>query len=212
MRVEFSFDDGYKLDLKIARLLEKYGFRGTFYIPYTNRGYRGKGGLTNSEVVRLSKNHDIGFHTYSHPVDMKLIGDDDHLRHEITAGKNLLEGWIGRPIKSFCYPRGKYNTHVTDLVKEAGFIEARTVDVGKITLAGEDMWRKPTTVHIHPLRREYGDLKWWAFAAMKLVAAWDLKDLGYFHLWGHANELEEYDTWEEFENVLAMIKLLSEKK
>ncbi len=49
-----------------------------------------------------------------------------HAWSEINDGKLWLEDILGRGVISFCYPRGKFNSRVAGMVKEAGFLGART--------------------------------------------------------------------------------------
>ena len=54
MIIETSWDDGSKLDLKIAKLLYKYKLTGTFYIPTGCE-------LTPNEIKKLSEKQRINF-------------------------------------------------------------------------------------------------------------------------------------------------------
>jgi len=55
--IKFSFDDGCKEDIRIAELLKKYGFVGTFYIPSNCK-------LTTVEIQKLdSLGMEVGGHT-----------------------------------------------------------------------------------------------------------------------------------------------------
>lgn len=200
MKMEFSFDDGHEQDIRVAQMLLYYGIRATFYIPAINRGIRGEGAISNGAVKILSRDHDIGFHSWSHPRDLKEIEDDTEIRRQVSNGRQNMEGVIGRPITSFCYPRGKYDFRATQAVMAAGYTEARTVDVGH-TSATYDPFRKPTTVHIHPKRVEYGIDHWTFYAKHKLAQALADAD-GYFHMWGHGWEIERYALWGEFEEML----------
>jgi peptidoglycan/xylan/chitin deacetylase (PgdA/CDA1 family) len=195
MVVKFSFDDGHAKDMKIALLLEQYGFRGTFYIPVHARQ------LDNNDIVRLhGRGHEIGGHTITHPMDMKLC-DDDTLRYELTDGKLFLEEIIGEEVTSFAYPRGRFDDRVKEAVKQAGFKEARTVRVGTTT-APTDMFEIETTIHLYP-RKEYGTTALTTYFQQKLEEA---KENGYFHLWGHAKEFDELELWHTFEQMLLLTK------
>ena len=50
-------------------------------------------------------------------------------RAEIFDSKRALEDRFGIPIRHFCYPYGDYNRAVRDLVEEAGYATACTVQV-----------------------------------------------------------------------------------
>jgi len=55
--VTTSWDDGHKFDIRLAKLLDKYGLKGTFYIT---KNFQGR--LSKEEIKSISKNHEIGAH------------------------------------------------------------------------------------------------------------------------------------------------------
>ncbi|MFB0564545.1 MAG: polysaccharide deacetylase family protein [Candidatus Aminicenantaceae bacterium] len=116
-----SVDDGHPKDLIITDLLNKYDLRATFYIPIKNpdRELMGK-----SDILTISKDFEIGGHTYNHRplnrIHKKIV------EKEIVDCKKCLEQLIGKPIISFCYPKGKFNKMIAGVVKDAGFLGART--------------------------------------------------------------------------------------
>jgi peptidoglycan/xylan/chitin deacetylase (PgdA/CDA1 family) len=54
------------------------------------------------------------------------------LRREISGARRILEQHLGRPVTAFAYPFGKYNDHVLQLVKKAGFTSARGTSPGVV--------------------------------------------------------------------------------
>ncbi len=203
MRFEMSFDDGHDLDFKVLEMAKGLAVRPMFYIPWTNRGYRGEGGLTDDEVTKLSLSSEIGFHSYSHPRDIKEL-ETVIVEHEVVGGKGELEQLIGRSIRSFCYPRGKYDYRTVQAVR-CSYTEARTTKIGAIT-QDFDPAMKPTTVHIYPGKPDYDGLSWSEYARKKFGEAQALGDGGYFHIWGHSWELEKFDLWDEFGDFVKFLK------
>jgi peptidoglycan-N-acetylglucosamine deacetylase len=51
--VTTSWDDGHKLDLKLARLLQKYNIAATFYISPANREFSKRDLLSEQEIQTL---------------------------------------------------------------------------------------------------------------------------------------------------------------
>lgn len=186
LKFETSWDDGDLKDLKLADLLRKYNIPATFYIPGCTE-------LTDNEILGLSKDFEIGGHTMTHPVDMKILSNED-LYYEIDVNKRLLENITGKQITKFCYPRGRYNERVTDQVKKSGYKLARTT----ICLKTENTnpFRYDTTIHAFP-RKEYKGLDWVA-AAHRYVEYAQISN-GYFHLWGHSWEIEYMLHWQKLE-------------
>lgn len=199
MRFEISFDDGVKTDFRAAGIVAKYGLPCTFYIPSVSE-------LTDAEIVAIEAEHEcisIGGHTASHPADLKKCSSE-MLNFEIKGNKDDLEDIIGKEVTQFCYPRGRYDDRVIEAVKAAGYLEARTTIV-MVNDLPTDPYRMHTSIHMFQ-RDEYLD-KSWEYMARKLFdEALQKGDAGYFHLWGHSEELEKYEYWEKFEEFLGYVK------
>ena len=76
----------------------------------------------------LDAGHEIGAHTLTHPRLTEI--PESRAREEIFASKKKLEDIFGIAIRHFCYPYGKWNRAVRDLVEEAGYETAVTLDFG----------------------------------------------------------------------------------
>jgi len=85
---------------------------GTFNIPFSF--------MSDNELNILRDfGHEIGCHTFSHRNLDQLTEDD--LKIEVVDAKKELERLIASPIRLFAYPRGRYDTNVVKVVKNAGF-------------------------------------------------------------------------------------------
>lgn len=201
-----SWDDGHITEMKTVRLLEKYGIRATFYIPidYIDKPDH----LTWDSVKGLDRNFEIGGHTVSHPGDLKLLYDDE-LHAEIYGCKGMMESVLGHEIRSFCYPRGRYNEKVINHVMESGFLNARTTKIGKLRRGSA--YEQESTVHVFNGRPEYTN-GWFDFAkkklqdAKKLIALNDVTMMPEYHLWGHGWEIERDGLWDELEEFFKLVK------
>lgn len=202
MKIVTSWDDGHKLDLRVADLLEKYNIPGTFFIPNSCLYYFGER-MSEEEIKSLSdRGFEIGGHTVSHPPDLKELFAEV-LEYQISSNKKWLEKITGKEVKSFCYPKGKYDKEVVNAVKEAGFKRARTVDIMEF-IEPANPYKIRTSIHIHPKRKEYNNRPWYEVAEELLEKAINNPD-GYFHLWGHSWEVEKYNLWTELEQILKII-------
>ena len=76
----------------------------------------------------IAAGHEIGAHSLTHPRLTEI--PKDRAREEISASKKKLEDLFGIVIRHFCYPYGKWNQRVRDLVEEAGYETAVTLDFG----------------------------------------------------------------------------------
>lgn len=207
--VTTSWDDGQKADFKIAKLLTKYNLKGTFYItkPY----YRDP--LEKWDVVEMDREHEIGAHTLNH-VDLSNIPISEAKR-EIEGSKVYVEEIVDHQIKMFCYPYGRYSEEIKKIIKDAGFMGARTCNSGgfgmpndpyewQITLDASNaspceslkIWRKN-----HLSLRSLID---WEIRAKSLFDL-ALEKGGVYHLWGHGYVIEEKNEWGKLERVFEYI-------
>lgn len=219
-QITTSWDDGHPLDLRVAALLAANGLRGTFYVPRSAETAT----MSPAQVRALADGFEIGGHTLRHLTLTGLVAAE--ARREIEACKGWVEDVTGRPCPMFCPPRGRFNAGHLRMVREAGFLGLRTVEL----LSMDPPRRRgglllmPTTVQArpHPLsgyarnfarRAAVGNL--WQFVVQGGSTDWvRLADAlarrivdrgGVFHLWGHSWELQEADQWRRLETVLQLL-------
>lgn len=213
-----SWDDGHPHDLRVAELLTKYGFQGTFYVPWRNS--EGRPVMSTNELRMLGGSFEIGAHTLDH-VRLGAVGNS-RARGQILDGKRRLEDVLGRTLTGFCYPGGEHNARIRRLVREACFDYARTTN-NFHARAGADSFRVPTTLQLYrhtPItyaknfarRGEWGARARIACEALRaptlevlLRRLFDVIEArgGIFHLWGHSWELDEHGLWPVLERFLA---------
>jgi len=128
---------------------------------------------------------------------------------------------LGRPAHSFCYPRGKYNRRIRDLVKRAGFLGARTCRYNLNSFpqdsfeAGVSTEAFPHSVAVHlrhaVLGNNYEGLidffrvhsmaKDWETHFHKALN-WVETHGGVAHLYLHSWAIEQQDAWDKLKRVL----------
>jgi peptidoglycan-N-acetylglucosamine deacetylase len=119
--VTFSVDDGHASDLRTADLLQKYDLKATFYVPAQNAE---RAVMPHHQIRGLSRSFELGAHTRNH---LRLTAlSEEKAKAEVLDGKMWLEDLIGSPVTSFCYPGGKFNSRILNIVEQAGFLGART--------------------------------------------------------------------------------------
>ncbi len=214
--VTTSWDDGHKLDMRLARLLEKYGLKATFYISPEDREFVADDRLSKQDIKKLHENFEIGAHTMTHPLLPQI--ETNVAKQEILSSKKWLEELVGHQLSSFCYPAGEYSAEHVKMVENAGFMYARTVR--------RFSWSEPkklleasTTVHAYKHWSDAFLILWFAklnpAKFYKYLMNWDQlaialfdyvqKSGGVFHLWGHSWEIDANEDWARLENVFRYI-------
>lgn len=215
--VTTSWDDGHASDVRLAELLKRYGFGGTFYVPF--RAVREP--MMSLQQMRqvAAAGIEIGGHTVTHP-SMKGLGWERSVE-EVRESKKRLQDIVGAPVTSFCYPNGDLDREAYEAVQQEGYKLARTT-VNMRTAVGSDPWRMPTSLQFFPHSayrrlRIFGrnrDVRGLARWTTRFGCQADLDALldrlfdeaversGVFHLWGHSWELDEFDLWGPLERTL----------
>lgn len=137
--VLITIDDGYVSAFDTARpILKKFGYPWTCFV-YTK--FIGTGGKSISweQLGQLrDEGVEIGCHTISHinlrdPRPKAGETNEQWLREEIINSKQIIEQRLGIKCATFAYPEGRYNSHVLELVKEAGYAAAFTAYGQRVT-------------------------------------------------------------------------------
>lgn len=215
-----SWDDGHPLDLRMAEVLDKHGFKGTFFVPLRNCS--GDPVLEPRQIRELATRHELASHTRNH---VYLDGVSSAIaKKEIEAGKAMLEEIIGYPVDGFAYPGGHYRRDTVDLVRGARFRYARTTENFRLD-AGSDLFRLPTTMQFYPHSRSiylrnflklghYGRRAKIFVSAMirpeplacleGLLAPTHGRGI-VIHVWGHSREIESLGMWNSLDRFLKCV-------
>ena len=214
--VTTSWDDGARTDLRLAELLRSKGVRGTFYIPIKHR----ESALDRAELRGLSNDgFEIGAHGFSHKPLCNL--SQQELVQEVGSCKPALEDIIGRQVRMFCYPWGRFDARVTRTVRQCGFRGARTVRMLAIR-KDFDSFEMPTTLQIFRHSQltylknaaRSGKIESWqrCLFQMPRLGNWlelgkrlfeeALENGGVWHLYGHSWELEQHGLWGDLKEIL----------
>lgn len=117
--VMISFDDTSEEQFTVgATELDKYGFKGVFFIMTISIGRPGY--MNTDQLKALSdKGHIIASHTTDHHNVKKYSGKDWDF--QLAKPKNRLETIIGKPVEYFAYPFGEWNTAAIPELKKRNY-------------------------------------------------------------------------------------------
>jgi len=216
--VTTSWDDGERSDLRLAELLSARALPATFYVT---TGGLGQGSAMSAMEVRGLSNagFEVGAHTVTHPVLTEVSGAE--AARELEDCKQTLEDLLGRAVTSFAYPKGRYNSAVVELVRQARYSCARGVQL--LSLSHDfPRFEMPVTIQAFPhrwsgyaknlLRRgevaslarfslQIGRSKNWVELGKSLFDR-ALQRGGVWHLLGHSWQTEKLGGWSELEDLL----------
>lgn len=94
------------------------------YVDLRTDDYEEKELMLSWEQVREMSDDGIscGSHTLTHPFLTRISRAQAH--KEIHLSKEIIERQIGKPVTTFAYPSGNFNSDIEEIVKEAGYSAA----------------------------------------------------------------------------------------
>ena len=204
--VTLSYDDGVEQDLRLVKIMDAHGLKGTFNVcsglfapegtTYPAEQIRRRV-LSQTQIKELSEvyGQEIAVHTLEHvhlgqfPLATSV--------YQIIEDRRRLEELLGCTIRGLVVPFGEVTDEIIEVVKNSGFSYARK------TQSTEDFWLpshwrlsndwmrfSPTCHHNNPRLMELTD----KFLGLKAE-----KNPRLFYLWGHSYEFDEKDNWEVIE-------------
>lgn len=136
--VGITFDDGYRnVHANALPVLQDLGFTATNYfvsreIGGSNRWDAAKGitsalCMSKAELLEWATlGHEVGCHTLNH-ARLTSVSLKEAAR-EIVDARHELEEITGAPVEAFCYPHGAVNAEIRQLVEDAGYSNATTIE------------------------------------------------------------------------------------
>ena len=208
--ITFSYDDGVTQDARLVALFNKYGLKATFNI---NSGLLGQtatlkpeGVLVNHSKVSpadlrtLYAGHEVAAHTLTHPTLTKVTDDGEIIR-QVEEDRLALSDMLGYEVVVFAYPGGgvNFDSRIAELLRaNTGVKYCRTTVSNHAFSRQSNLFEFKPTVYHH---REMDEM----FALGERFLALEPEEEQIFYIWGHAYEFDIANTWDRFEEFLAMI-------
>lgn len=121
-----TFDDGYRdVFFRASPVLERLGFRATAYV-ISGRISAGDPSFLTWPLLKALEERgiEVASHTVHHR-DLTSLPTRDALA-ELTQSRRALERGLGHPVQWLAYPFGRFDAHVEELARRAGYVLATT--------------------------------------------------------------------------------------
>ena len=205
----FSFDDGVTQDIKLIKILDKYGLKATFNLNSSNLGLKGHLDMFGKavehfkvdpfEVKNIYSGHEVAVHTLTHPNLTEQ--DEDTIVWQVEQDRKMLSSIVGYEVRGMAYPCGGVNTddRVAKIIKEKTGVEfSRTITSTHNFDLQDNLYRFNPSVYytevdkLFEMGKEFIDLNP------------DTPKL--FYIWGHSYEMDsKLISWEKFEEFCKLI-------
>jgi peptidoglycan/xylan/chitin deacetylase (PgdA/CDA1 family) len=154
--IAIHFDDGWKSQLAAVPVLQRFGFKASFWI-IPGRGI-GAPEMEWEELRTLAESpgFEVLSHTMTHPSQEHdtlpdwMAGTKPHkgpkrAEWELTESRRVLQREIGKPVYYLAWPGGFYNEALIRLAEKAGYKALLTIDDG-VNHVGDDPLRIHRTI------------------------------------------------------------------
>ena len=178
--------------------------------------------MAANQISEIARRFELGSHTLNHR-PLKHASREE-ARAEIENGKKWLEDVTGKEAIAFCYPQGKFNPVTVKLVRQTGFLGARTCMFNLTGYPGNPfLWGVSTHAYSHSiatqirhalLERNFRGVsnfavihrfeEDWAKHFLHAVRFVE-QNGGVAHLYFHSWEIDEQGQWSKLENLLKNI-------
>lgn len=207
--VTWSYDDGVRFDIPMARMLEKYGMKCTFNL---NSGYitedRKNTKLMADEIRKelLEHGHEVAVHGKFHKAPG--LCSPTAIAADVLDCRRELEQMLGIIIRGSAYPDSGITNFQSDadyakvkqILEDLGIVYARTLGGDNNSFKLPRDWHAwmPTAKHTNPnifdWIQEFVELdldgKYCATRYPRL-----------FYIWGHSYEFNNDNNWDHLENI-----------
>ena len=202
-----SYDDGVRADLKLAKIIERYGIKCTFNMNSSAFDGKNPNRLTVDEIKEfiIEKGHEVAVHGERHiapGIASPVITIADVLNCRIT-----MEREFSSIIRGMAYPdsgitrmhSGNDPATIKEYIKNLGIVYSRTLggDNDSFMLPTDWYAWMPTAHHNNKKLTEWTE----AFVNLKEEELYlTRKYPRLFYLWGHSYEFDNNDNWEILES------------
>ncbi|MGN0817513.1 MAG: polysaccharide deacetylase family protein [Candidatus Coproplasma sp.] len=197
--ITFSYDDGIKADLRLMKIFEEYGLKGTFNLNselFDCENWHGRMDEEQTYNAFVNTPHEVALHGARH-IFLNKVPLPEAVK-EVGENRVWLENKFERIIEGMAYAYNGYNAEVKRVLEMLGVRYARTT-ASTHTFALPEDWLElnPTCHHGDP---ELGALTE-KFINSSPEDEFKMREPWLFYIWGHSYEFDDNDNWDIIENL-----------
>ena len=186
-----SYDDGVHDDIRLIEIFNKHGIKGTFHLNAGLFGKKDWSRLTEEEVRKTYKGHEISAHGFTHQALASTPAEG--IIAEVMRDREKLEDITGAPIRGMSYAFGSTSPEVVKMLHMLGIEYCRVVPTTGGFGLPEDFLLWKGTCHHNDGLLEHAD---------KFISR-DMHQLMY--VWGHSYEFSGDNNWNLMEEFCAKV-------
>lgn len=144
-----TFDDGYDGVFRYAYpQLKKHHMKGVVFLVVSQVDrLKPTAHLTREQVREMDRSgvFEFGSHSYDMHIPIPERRAEGQvsafaIRRDLTRSREVLQNWLGKPVRSLAWPYGHYDEGCLELARQSGFRLVFTTDYG-YNLPGSGPWR-----------------------------------------------------------------------
>lgn len=194
-----SYDDGVVQDVRLIKILNRYGLKATFninsglYLPEEEVREKPRGHLKRSEAISLYKDsgHEVAVHGVRHEFLSRL--STPAIIKEVLGDRESIEQDFGTIARGMAYAYGDYNDEVVDVLARCGIAYSRTVN-STLGFGFPKNW-----LTLHPTCHHNSERLMPLAERFVTEAPRYASDNWMFYVWGHSYEFDDRDNWDVIE-------------
>lgn len=196
--VTFSYDDGVKADIKLLKILNDNGLKGTFNLNsklFDCENWHGRMDEAQTYNAFCDGEHEVALHGARH-VFLNKVPLSEAV-NEIVSNRAYLEEKFGRIVRGMAYAYNGYNDEILSVLPKLGVAYARTTESSHSFALPENWLKlKPTCHHNDPLLPELLN----KFISTSPEDDFKSREPWLFYVWGHSYEFDDNYNWHVIQN------------
>lgn len=195
----FSYDDGVKADLRLLKIFEKYGIKGTFNLNsrlFDCENWHGRMDEEQTYNAFCGGGQEIALHGARH-IFLNKVPLPEAVR-EVVDNREYLEEKFGKIVRGMAYAYNGFNGDIKRVLADLGVAYARTTkSTYDFKIPTDWLELAPSCHHNEKELFPLAD----RFFGQSPAAEFKHREPWLFYVWGHSYEFDDDNNWEVIENL-----------